>query len=93
METEKKLAAMESDIKNMMGLLVDIKDELKGLNQTYIPRSEQNEMFKSRDEQIKEIKNEIKQIKEDQVKKKDRLPDWIAVGVAILAFFYSYYNK
>lgn len=77
-ESAAKSAEMRADLNNIKELLLDIKGELKGLNQTYVPRQEINEMFRSRDVTMNEIKEEMS-------KKKDRLPDWIAVGVAVVA--------
>lgn len=92
-----EVAAMKSDIKNMMGLLVDIKDELKGLNQTYVPRSEVNEMFRSRDEYNKELKSsitaDINNIKQNQNSSKQLIVAWAAVAVSIVALLLSFINK
>jgi predicted nucleic acid-binding Zn-ribbon protein len=85
-ESAAKSARMEADLLNIKELLLDIKDELKGLNQTYVPRTEVMEMFRSRDAQIQELKDELS-------KKKDRLPEWIAVAVAAIALLVSFYSK
>jgi hypothetical protein len=77
-EVEKKMAKVETDLSNIKELLLDIRGELKGLNQTYVPRMEINEMFRSRDEDIKEIKS-------SQNSSKQLIVAWAAVIVAIVA--------
>jgi hypothetical protein len=77
-EVEKKMAKVETDLSNIKELLLDIRGELKGLNQTYVPRMEINEMFRSRDEDIKEIKS-------SQSSSKQLIVAWAAVIVAIVA--------
>lgn len=92
-ETEKKLAKVETDLNNIKELLLDIKGELRGLNQTYIPRPEMLEMLRGRDEKIAELKEEVKELKEENNKKRDRTPNWISTIIAIAALIYSFYNK
>lgn len=86
MESAAKSAKMETDLSNIKELLLEIKGELKGLNQTYIPRSELNEMFRARDEQIKEIKS-------NHGSNKQLIVAWAAVCVAIVAIILPFIHK
>jgi uncharacterized protein YhaN len=85
LENERKMAKVETDLANIKELLLDIKDELKGLNQTYVPRTEIIEMFRSRDEQIKEIKN-------NQNSSKHLWASWAAVIVAAVAILVTLFK-
>lgn len=81
-----KQAKVEADLSNIKELLLDIKDELRGFNQTYVPRTELNEMFRSRDEQIKEIK-------ENKNASKNLIVSWAAVIVGIIAIILPFIHK
>lgn len=85
-ETERELASIKSDVKNMMVLLVDIKDELKNMNQNYVPRTEINEMLRGRDEKIKKLEDNYNSSKQLTV-------SWVAVFVSIMAFIATFIHK
>jgi hypothetical protein len=85
-ETERELASIKSDVKNMMVLLVDIKDELKNMNQNYVPRTEINEMLRGRDEKIKKLEDNYNSSKQLTV-------SWVAVFVSIMAFIATFVHK
>jgi hypothetical protein len=85
-----EVAIVKADITNIKELLLDIKGELKDLNQTFVPRAEINEMFKNRDEKISENKEQIKTIKENQNSAKAALTSWLSIIIAALALLYSF---
>lgn len=85
-ENERRTARVETDLVNIKELLLDIKDELKGFNQTYVPRTELNEMFRSRDKEIREIR-------EDKQSSKQMIVAWAAVVVSVIAVIFSYIHK
>jgi septation ring formation regulator EzrA len=78
-ENEVKMAKFETDLENIKELLLDIKSELRN----GVPRSELQEMFRSRDEQIREVKSR-------QDSNKHMVPTWISITIALAALIYSF---
>lgn len=95
---------MESDLNNIKELLLEVRDDIKNLNQTYIPRNETNVMFQQRDLAIQDLKQEINDLKRehkqeittmktDMKDSKRSIPAWISSGIAVLAFLYAFFTK
>lgn len=61
---------MESDLNNIKELLLEVRDDIKNLNQTYIPRNETNVMFQQRDLAIQDLKQENTELKKEMVELK-----------------------
>lgn len=100
--SEKDVAKMDAELTNIKELLLEVRNDIKNLNQTYIPRNETNVMFSQRDREIESLKEDLTEVKTDlqgQVNdikadmkdSKRNLPNWIssvvAIGALITAFF------
>ena len=83
---------MESDLNNIKELLLEVRDDIKNLNQTYIPRNETNVMFQQRDLAIQDLKQEVQTLKTEMKDTKRTIPAWISSIVAIVAVLIAYFK-
>lgn len=85
MQNEQRMTKMEADLDNIKELLIDIKNDLKNMNQAYVPRNEINIMFQQRDKEILDIKTNLSDGKRN-------VPNWISSIVAIIAMLIAYFK-
>lgn len=83
---------METEITNIKDLLLEVRDDIKNLNQTYIPRNETNVMFHQRDLAIQDIKKEVTELKAELKDSKRNIPNWISSIVAIVAVIVAFFK-
>lgn len=80
-----RLAAMESELQFVKDYLIRIDTKLDAYAETYVPRTEINEMFRARDEQIKELKDQNRELKEQRQSSHQLWPTWIASIAAVIS--------
>jgi hypothetical protein len=73
-----RLAAMESELQFVKDYLIRIDTKLDAYAETYVPRTEINEMFRARDEQIRELK-------EQRQSSHQLWPTWLAAIAAVIS--------
>jgi hypothetical protein len=81
MEDEKRMTKMEGNIEHMMSLLLDIKDTLKNMDNTYVRKTELVIMLAQIQDQVKALQNS-----------KNNMPNWISSIVAIVAVVIAYFK-
>lgn len=84
-QNEQRMTKMESNLENIQELLIDIKNDLKNMNQAYVPRNEINVLFQQRDKEIADIKTNLADGKRN-------VPNWISSIVAVIAMLIAYFK-
>lgn len=72
---------MESDLDHMMAILIEIKDTLKDLDNTYVRKSELTILLAQINDKVVALQNS-----------KNSLPSWISSIVAIVAVVIAYFK-
>ncbi|NDI33238.1 hypothetical protein [Chengkuizengella sediminis] len=60
-----RLAKLETDIKAMRDLIMNMDSKLDIWNKTFVPRNEINKMFRSRDKEINELTQDMEKMRKD----------------------------
>ncbi|MDP5276477.1 hypothetical protein [Chengkuizengella axinellae] len=60
-----RLAKLETEIKAMRDLIMNMDSKLDIWNKTFVPRNEINEMFRSRDKEVNELSQDLEKIREN----------------------------
>jgi predicted RNase H-like nuclease (RuvC/YqgF family) len=73
-----RVARIEERLDAIERVILRMEAKLDAWQETYVPRTEINEMFRARDEQIRELK-------EEQRNSKQVWPQWVAAIAAIMS--------
>lgn len=81
-----RLARVETEVISIKEFMIRFEGKLDAWNNTYVPRQEINEMFRSRDKEIDDLKNSKKD-------SRNLLVSWASVAVALVAVIISILSK
>ncbi|MFD2924159.1 hypothetical protein [Halobacillus naozhouensis] len=99
MKNQERLAVVETELRQLTKMVINMNDKLDVWNQNYVPRNEINEAFRARDQDIKEIRDEVKEkagskeverIVKDKDNWKRNLPAWAAFFLAVFTLLLRY---
>lgn len=73
-----RFARLEERLEGIERVSLRLEAKLDAWQETYVPRTEINEMFRARDEQIHELKD-------DKKTHRANLPMWVSASAAVIA--------
>lgn len=84
-QDEQRMTRMETEIINIKELILDVREDIRNQNDSFVPRNEISVMFEQRDK-------EIATLQEDMKDKRKLLPAWISSIVSVIAIAIAYFK-